>query len=82
MIEQEYVFVSEERKNAKESGNLYHKVKLADPATFENHTVYVDTTVVLSNFNIPSGTKVKVFGKLQTPYNRTSFVVTDVVAVS
>lgn len=74
-------FVNENHGIGKESGKPYHFVKLADPETFENHVITVDSAYLQAPLNIPSGTLVEIQGRLSTPFNHTQFLLTHISVV-
>lgn len=74
-------FVSENAGISKTSQKPYHFVKFADPKTFENHTLTVDSSIQGTMFNLPAGQTVEVEGRLSTPFNNTQFVVTNIKPV-
>ena len=77
----ELIFVSENKGISTKTNKPYHMVKLSDPKTYENHTLSVDQSYIAELFNFVSGTRVKVEGRLSTPYSNTQFLCTKLVKI-
>lgn len=78
----QYVFL-EENSGVSQKGNNYNLIKLADPATYENHVISYDPNFLqpVSLQSITRGSKVEVTGDLRTPYQNTQFVATKLKVI-
>lgn len=74
-------FLSENYGTGKTSGKPYHMLKLADPNTFENHTISVDPAYIQPPLNFTAGQLVELHGRLTTPFNNTQFICTHIKAL-
>lgn len=74
-------FINENYGIGKESGKPYHFVKLADPETFENHVISVDSAYLQAPLNIPYGALVEIKVRLTTPFNHTQVLLTHISVV-
>lgn len=77
----ELVFI-EEMSGISKKDRPYHLLKLADPLTFENHMISYDPNFITKDkINFARGQKVRLDGRLQTPFKDTQFVATSILKV-
>ncbi|PJO40546.1 hypothetical protein [Lysinibacillus xylanilyticus] len=74
-------FLSENFGIGKTSNKPYHMIKLADPNTFENHTISVDPAYIQPPLNFATGQLLEIEGRLATPFNNTQFIATVIKQV-
>lgn len=78
----ELVFIEEISGISQKSNRPYHLIKLADPQTFENHTVSYDPNhLSKEKLRFNRGQKVVINGILSTPFGQTQFLATGVKAI-
>lgn len=81
MDKMELIFV-EEMSGISKTDRPYNLFKLADPLTFENHLISYDPNFISKDkINFSRGQKVKLEGRLQTPFKDTQFVATTIIKV-
>lgn len=74
-------FLEENYGIGKTSQKPYHLIKLADPETFENHTISYDPLTIKPGIEIQRGQLIELEGRLTTPYNNTGFIATSIKIV-
>lgn len=74
-------FLEENYGIGKTSQKPYHLLKLADPETYENHTISYDPLFITPGIQIARGTLIELNGRLSTPFQNTGFVATTLKIV-
>lgn len=74
-------FLEENYGVGKQSQKPYHLLKLADPETYENHTISYDPLFIQPGIAIARGQLIEIEGRLTTPYNNTGFIATSLKIV-
>lgn len=77
------VFI-EEMSGISKRDKPYHLLKVADPETFENHTISYDSIAIPKSVfaELRKGQKIVLDGDLSTPYGNTQFFATSIKKVN